>query len=143
MGNLAVYSMFNTYQGHGENKPQINADERRLIVNFNIQHFSEVYPVNCLIKSLQSTQSTAAPMCETALRQRLRTRIIRIGRNYTDTFNPCTSVSSALSVFYCNSFAFIILKPWILRNKRDKTVQEPITLLELKKGKTNDLFVHR
>jgi hypothetical protein len=38
-----------------ENKPQINADERRF-VNLNIQHFSEVYKRNSLIKSPQSTQ---------------------------------------------------------------------------------------
>ena len=36
-------------------KPQINADERRF-VDLNIQHLSEVFPGNYLIKSPQSTQ---------------------------------------------------------------------------------------
>ncbi len=36
-------------------KPQMNADERRFIY-LNIQHFSEVYQGNSLIKSPQSTQ---------------------------------------------------------------------------------------
>ncbi len=101
------------YQAHSclgllENKPQINADERRF-VNLNIQHFSEVYPVNCLIKSPQSTQraqSSAIPVTtyEKAAPSRLRTRMTRIARIFTD---PCVSASSAQSVFYRNPSAFI------------------------------------
>jgi len=41
-----------------KNKPQIHADERRF-VNLNIQHLSEVYQGNSLIKSPQRAQSIA------------------------------------------------------------------------------------
>jgi len=94
------------YQPHSclhliENKPQINADEHRF-VNLNIQHLSEVYERNSLIKSPQSMQSTATfvPRYERALPQRLRTRMTQIRRIFTDTYNPCASVSSVQSVFH-------------------------------------------
>jgi hypothetical protein len=72
-----------------ENKPQINADERRF-VNLNIQCFSEVYPVNGLIKSpqiMRGTQSSSIPVVtyETAAASRFRTRMTRIARIFTDT----------------------------------------------------------
>ncbi len=42
------------------------------------------------------------------LSSRRSTRITRIARIFTDTFNPCVSVSSVKSVFYC-SFGSVIL----------------------------------
>ncbi|MBU4220633.1 MAG: hypothetical protein KKA10_03265 [Euryarchaeota archaeon] len=89
-------------------KPQINADERRF-VNLNIQRFSEVYQINSLTKSPQSTQrsqSATIPVTayETAPPSRRGTRMTRISRIFTD---PCASVSSAQSVFHRNSSAFI------------------------------------
>jgi hypothetical protein len=57
-----------------------------------------------LDNSSQRTQSSEVPMCETALRQRLRTRMTRIARIFTD---PCASALSAQSVFYRNPSAFI------------------------------------
>lgn len=48
-----------------KNKPHINADERRF-VNLNIQHFSEICQKNGLIKSPQSTQSSAIPITTSA-----------------------------------------------------------------------------
>jgi hypothetical protein len=91
-----------------ENKPQINADERRF-VNLNIQRFYEFYPVNGLTKSPQSTQraqSSAIPVStyETAAPSRFRTRMTRIARIFTD---PCASVSSMQSVFHSITSAFI------------------------------------
>ncbi len=53
----AYYHQIHSWLNLLENKPQMNADERRF-VNLNIQHSSEVYPVNGLIKSPQSTQRT-------------------------------------------------------------------------------------
>jgi hypothetical protein len=63
--------------------------ERRF-VNLNIQCFSEVYPVNGLIKSPQTmrgTQSSSIPVVtyETAAASRFRTRMTRIARIFTDT----------------------------------------------------------
>ena len=68
-----------------ENPQGFGIDERRF-VNFNIQHFSEVYPVNCLIKSPQRAQSSAIPVTtyEKAAPSRLRTRMTRIARIFTD-----------------------------------------------------------
>ncbi len=64
------------------NKPQINADERRF-VNLNIQRSSEVYP----------EQSSALPVTkyEKAAALRFRTRMTRIGRIFTDIFDQCAS----------------------------------------------------
>jgi len=80
-------------------EPQINADERRFI-NLDIQHLFEFYPVNSMNESLQSTQSSAFTTYEKAAASRFRTRMTRIGRIFTDTHNPCVSVSSAQSVFH-------------------------------------------
>jgi hypothetical protein len=87
-------------------KPQINAGERRF-VHLDIQPFSEVYPVNGLTKSPQSTQRaqiSAMPVITyvKAALSRFRTRIARI---FTD---PC---ASAQSVFHCTPSAFIMPKP--------------------------------
>ncbi|MCZ7384482.1 MAG: hypothetical protein O8C63_07010 [Candidatus Methanoperedens sp.] len=72
-------------------KPQINADERRLNV------------------TAQSPQRTQRAQSDAAISsdqyekvQLLRTRMTRIGRIFTDEFNPCASVSSVQSVFYHN-----------------------------------------
>jgi len=91
-----------------ENKPQINADERRF-VNLDIPRSSEVYPENDIIispQSMQKAQSSAIPVTtyEKATVSRFRTRMTRIARIFTD---PCASVSSVLSVFYCHTSAFI------------------------------------
>ncbi|HEX7574925.1 MAG TPA: hypothetical protein VF360_00980 [Candidatus Methanoperedens sp.] len=88
-----------------ENKPQINADERRF-VNLDILRSSEVYPENDIIispQSMQKAQSSAIPVTtyEKATVSRFRTRMTRIARIFTD---PCASV---LSVFYCHTSAFI------------------------------------
>jgi len=93
-------------------EPQINPDERRF-VNPNIQHFSEVYQGNSLIKSPQSTQrsqSYAIPATtyETAPLSRRGTRMTQIGRILTDLR---ASVSSVQSVFHRNPSAFIMPKP--------------------------------
>jgi hypothetical protein len=84
-------------------KPQINADERRF-VNLNIQRLSEVYSVNCMIESPQRAQSSVFTMYKKAATSRLRTRMTRIARIFTD---PCASASSAQSVFYWTPSAFI------------------------------------
>ncbi len=101
------------YQTHSclnslENKPQINADERRF-VNLDIQQFSEIYQRNSLIISPQSTQrsqSLAIPAnaYEPAPPSRRGTRMTRIARIFAD---QCASVSSAQSAFYRNPSAFI------------------------------------
>jgi hypothetical protein len=59
-----------------------------------------------LKKKPQSTQSSAIPVTtyEKAAPLRLRTRMTRIARIFTD---PCVSASSAQSVFYRNPSAFI------------------------------------
>jgi hypothetical protein len=87
-----------------------NADERRF-VNLNIQHFSEVYPVNGLTVSPQSAQRAqriAIPVTryEKAAPSRLRTQMTRITRIFTDT---CISISSVLSLSYRNPSEFITL----------------------------------
>ena len=51
---------------------------------------------------MQRTQG-AAILHEEVLLLRLRTQMTRIGWIFTDIFNPCASVSSVRSVFYCNS----------------------------------------
>lgn len=74
-------------------KTQMNSDESRF-VHLNVQHFSEVYSVNSLTESPQSTQraqSAAIPVTkyEKAASSRLRTRIVRI---FTDIFEWCASL---------------------------------------------------
>ena len=99
-------------------KPQINADERRF-VDFNIQHFSELFPENYLIKSPQSTQSTQSATIpairnEKAPPPRRGTRMARIGRIFT---YPRASASSAQSVSYRRSSgasAFVRVHPRLI-----------------------------
>src|SRR5574341_764112 len=50
------------------------------------------------------------PWYEKVLPSRRRTRMTRIGRIFTDTFNPCASVSSVKSVFY-RTFFIVICAP--------------------------------
>ena len=100
-------------------KPQINADERRF-VDFNIQHLSEVFPGNYLIRSPQSTQrvqSAAIPATwyEKAPPSRHRTRMTLIGQIFTD---PRASASSAQSVSYrCSSGASAFVHPRLIFNR--------------------------
>jgi hypothetical protein len=87
-----------------------DADERKF-VNINILHFYEVNPENGLTKppqSMQKAQRSAIPVTnyEKAAQSRLRTRMTRIARIFTD---PCASASSAQSVFHCNPSAFLRL----------------------------------
>ena len=78
-----------------ENKPQINADERRF-VNLNIQQVSETYQENSLTESMQSS---AMPVItyEKAAASRLRTRMTRI---CTDTFSSASFPQSAFYRIY-------------------------------------------
>ncbi|GFO96614.1 hypothetical protein ig2599ANME_0803 [groundwater metagenome] len=57
-----------------ENKPQMNADKRRYA------------PQKTLYEKILTAQH--------------RTQMTQIRRIFTDTFNPCASVSSVKSVFY-------------------------------------------
>ncbi|MCZ7402262.1 MAG: hypothetical protein O8C61_08575 [Candidatus Methanoperedens sp.] len=88
------------------NKPQINADERRF-VNLDIQHLSEVYQGNSLLKSPQRSQSFAIPATayEPAPPSRRGTRMTRIGRIFTDMHESASSIASILyripSAFIC------------------------------------------
>jgi len=89
-------------------KPQINADERRF-VNLDIQHLSEVYQGNSLLKSPQSThrsQSLAIPATayEPAPSSRQGTRMTKIGRIFTVLR---VSSSSEASILYRIPSAFI------------------------------------
>ncbi len=99
------YNLHLIVGGYIETEPQINADERRFFL-LNIQHLSEVYQGNGLIKSPQSTQrsqSFAIPATtyETAPPSRRGTRMKRIARIFTD---PCVSASSVKSAFYRTIF---------------------------------------
>jgi len=69
----ANYDKAHSYLDLLENKPQINADERRF-VNLNIKRFSEVYPANDLIISPQRSQRPSMPvnMYKMAAASRLR-----------------------------------------------------------------------
>ena len=109
---LKNYNMTLIVRKYRENKPQINADERRF-VNLDIQRLSEFYPRNSPIKSPQSTQrsqSLAIPATayEPAPPSRRRTRMTRIARIFTDLR---ASVSSVQSVFYRNPSAFYCIHP--------------------------------
>jgi len=86
-------------------KPQINADERRL-VDFDFQQPTDVYLRNKVINSPQRTQRAQSTgifkiFFEKTLTIRRRTRITRIGRIFTDPR------ASAQSVFLCTPSAFI------------------------------------
>ena len=95
-------------------KPQINADERRLIV-FAIKCFSNVYSVDKLIISLQRA-AIPTTTYEMGLPSRQGTRMKQIGRIYTD---PC---ASAQSVFHRHSSAFICVHPRLIFNKEMRGV---------------------
>ena len=56
---FACYYQIHSWLNLLENKPQMNADERRF-VNLDIWRFSDVYQRNSQIKSPQSTQRRAA-----------------------------------------------------------------------------------
>jgi hypothetical protein len=73
-----------------ENKPQINADERRF-VNLNILQVSEVYQENSLTESMQGS---AIPIStyETVTASRFRTQMTRIARIFTDIFDRFASL---------------------------------------------------
>jgi hypothetical protein len=86
--------------------------------NLDVQRFSEVYQGNSQIKSPQNkqrAQSTAIPVTtyEKAAPSRLRTRMTRIARIFTD---PCASASSVQSVFYCPPPILICVHPRIKRS---------------------------
>ncbi|MCX9010760.1 MAG: hypothetical protein OIN66_06515 [Candidatus Methanoperedens sp.] len=72
-------------------KPQINADERR----YN--------PVTGYFWTNTVTEFSKTTPCKE--KSQCRTRMTRIRRIFTDTIDPCLSVSSVQSVFYC-CFAF-------------------------------------
>jgi len=88
-----------------KNKPQINADERRFIESGIQRIFVDDIDRN-LINSPQRAQSSQRffmhLMSEFGNKpqQRLRTRMTRIRRIFTDNVDPCVSVSSVQSVFY-------------------------------------------
>ncbi|MCX9026639.1 MAG: hypothetical protein OIN86_00480 [Candidatus Methanoperedens sp.] len=46
------------------------------------------------------------------------TRMTRIGRISTDTFNPCASASSSQSTFYCLPSAFYCVHPRLISNRK-------------------------
>ncbi|CAG0960289.1 hypothetical protein METP3_00786 [Methanosarcinales archaeon] len=109
------YNLTLIVRGYRENKPQINADKRRF-VNLDIQHLSEVYQRNSLIKSPQSTQSTQssaipATAYEPAPPSRRGTRMTRIARISTDLRASASSVQSA---FYCFPSAFYCVHPRLI-----------------------------
>ena len=95
-------------RGNRETEPQINADERRF-VNLDIQHLSEVYQGNSLLKSPQSTQRSQslaihATAYESAPPTQRGTRMTQIVKIFTDLRE---SASSVTSIFYTNPSAFI------------------------------------
>jgi len=71
-----------------ENKPQMNADERRF-ANLNIQRSSEVY--------LDQSSAISVTTHEKAAASRFRTRMTRIARIFTDIVNLFTSVFHPLN----------------------------------------------
>jgi hypothetical protein len=84
---LNILESADQYQSHSclsllKNKPQINADERRF-VNLNIQHFSEVYQRNSLIKSPQNSQKTQSTVI--LIFAFFAVRILRHPNRSTDT----------------------------------------------------------
>ncbi len=74
-----------TKQQKSQKKPQINADERRIIIT---THRKE-----------RKVEQDPLNFCNEK-HPRNRTRMTRIARIFTDTVNPCVSASSAQSVFY-------------------------------------------
>ncbi len=88
-------------------EPQIDAERRSIDSNF--QRSFEVYPENNSNRSPQRAQRIAKIIVRSALNyenvipSRLRTRMTRVKRIFTDISNPCVSVPSVKSVFYLNN----------------------------------------
>ncbi len=80
-------------------EPQMNADERR----YN--------PVTAFAHKNSVTEFSKTPSCKE--KPRCGTRMTRIGRIFTDTINPCVSVSFVLSVFYRMVSASICALLWL------------------------------
>jgi hypothetical protein len=117
-----------------ENKPQINADERRF-VNLNIQHLSELYQGNSLTdifdqcaslfhppnnkpQRSQRTQSRIANLCALhVIYGRLTLFTAWLTRIYP---YPCASASSAQSVFYYTPSLFCV-HPRLILSMLEKT----------------------
>ncbi len=89
--------------GFYKKEPQINADERRFVNE--PQRFAN---------EPQRTQRAQRFFKRIAPQKTQRTRMIRIGRIFTDVLNPCASVSSVQSVFYRNASAFICVHPRLI-----------------------------
>jgi|GEM_PF-1702861 len=115
---------FHFCQGSLENKPQIKAEERGF-VHLDIQHFSEVYPLNGLIKSPQSTQraqSSAIPVTtyEKAAPSRFRTRMTRI---FTDKPQRSQRTQRRMANLYTLRMLYGILRLFTALKTRIYTYQ--------------------
>ncbi len=94
-------------------KPQINADEHRFIESGIERIFSGFIYIN-LINSPQRAQSSQRlfPCSLSAIvnvqSQRLRTRMTRIGRIFTDNVDPCISAPSVKSAFHYNGLPYLL-----------------------------------
>ena len=96
-------------------KPQIYADERRFVY-LNIQHFSEIYHRNSLIKSPQSTQRSqsfaiSVTAYETAPTSQRGTRMTRIAR-----------INLRASVFHNNPYAYFQVHPQLILDRKTQEV---------------------
>jgi hypothetical protein len=103
-----AYVLFGSREplGFGLENPQgFGIDERRFIESGIQRIFVDDIDSN-LINSPQRTQSSQRFFMHllsefgNMLQQRLRTRMTRIRRIFTDNVDPCVSVSSVQSVFY-------------------------------------------
>jgi hypothetical protein len=98
-------------------KPQINADERRLIV-FDFKTLFEVYSEREIVHALSGQLKHINSLQRTAMwhgevqRQGHKTRITQIGRIFTD--NPCKSASSLQSAFHCTPSGFVSVHPRLI-----------------------------
>ena len=123
--------------GFLDKEPQINADERRYnpvtdFISFFVDSFFYVTDFSVTL----CKEHKAQPQCGT-----------RIGRIFTDNFNPCASASSAQSVFHhvCSSLknpasetevsVFICVHPRLINLKGP--FQAPETVLKLPEGVRN------
>jgi hypothetical protein len=107
-------------------EPQINADERRfflmrgfikLFVNwlFSATEFNKAMHCKGHKERKERQQESLHPLLHSMKKHRLselRTRMTRIRRIFTDTIDPCASVSSVQSVFY---YSFSGMKPTCLK----------------------------
>ncbi len=101
-----VYTYCFAIRGRGVENPQgFGIDERRFIESGIQRIFVDDIDSN-LINSPQRAQSSQRFFMHllsefgNMLQQRLRTRMTRIRRIFTDNVDPCVSVSSVQSVFY-------------------------------------------